>query len=83
MQGKGDWPVRRCGVYDGLRVVVSPVFPGAWAWETNEWYGKGEYFEGIQFRLSFCDFVESPTPIPFPLLLFVFFNSSLPFYLCY
>jgi hypothetical protein len=37
VQGKADWPVRRCGVYDGLRVVVSPVFPGAWAWETNEW----------------------------------------------
>lgn len=35
--GKAAWPVRRCGVYDGLRVVVAPLFAGAWAWETTEW----------------------------------------------
>ena len=35
--GKANWPVRRCGIYDGARVTVEPLFPQAWAWESIQW----------------------------------------------
>jgi hypothetical protein len=36
--GKGDWGVRRCGIYDGVMVTVEPSFPAAWAWEPLQWH---------------------------------------------
>jgi len=36
--GKSEWSVRRCGIYDGLRITVEPVFPLAWLWESAQYY---------------------------------------------
>ena len=36
--GKGDWTVRRCGIFSGVIVLVEPCFPLAWLWEERQWY---------------------------------------------
>lgn len=38
VSGKAEWSVRRCGIYDGLRITVEPVFPLAWLWESPQYY---------------------------------------------
>eukprot|EP00615_Pteridomonas_danica_P007378 CAMPEP_0114353352 /NCGR_PEP_ID=MMETSP0101-20121206/18602_1 /TAXON_ID=38822 ORGANISM="Pteridomonas danica, Strain PT" /NCGR_SAMPLE_ID=MMETSP0101 /ASSEMBLY_ACC=CAM_ASM_000211 /LENGTH=204 /DNA_ID=CAMNT_0001494151 /DNA_START=10 /DNA_END=621 /DNA_ORIENTATION=- len=35
---KAPWSIRRCGIYQGLNIIIEPSFPLAWLWEPIQYY---------------------------------------------